>query len=114
MNKRTIGFGLATTLLAGAAALLFSSSPARAGDGADLTIWNETGTDVEVYVFEDSKVHKDKKGGIHSGDLKTGEKGTAHVKACKFSLVLFHGADAYHAEFTDCKITDIHIKASNK
>jgi hypothetical protein len=116
MKKRTLGLSLATTLLAGAAALLAAATPApaQAGEGADLTIWNETGTDVEVYIFEDTKVHKDKAGGAHSGDLKKGEHGTAHVKACKFSVVLFHGGDAYHAEFTDCHITDIHIKASNK
>jgi hypothetical protein len=114
MQKRTIGFGLAATLLAGAASFLVSSAPAQAADGADLTIWNETGTDVEIWIFEDAKVHKDKAGGLHTGDLKKDEHGTAHVKACKFSIVLFHASDAYHAEFTDCRITDIHIKASNK
>ena len=114
MLKRTVGFGFVTTLLAGAAAFLLSSSAAQAADGADLTIWNETGTDVELWLFEDGKVHKDKKAGVHAGDLKAGGKGTAHVKACKFSIVLFHDADAYHAEFSDCKITDIHIKAANK
>ena len=36
------------------------------------------------------------------------------MKACKFSIVLFHEKDAYHAEFKDCAITDITIGASNK
>ena len=114
MSKRTIGFGLAATLIAGAGALLLSSSPAKADSGADLHIHNKTGTTVEVYIFEDDSVHKDKKGGTHSGDLKDGETGTAHVKTCKFSIVLFHDKDAYHAEFHDCKITDITITGSNK
>jgi len=114
MFKRPIGFGLAATLIAGAGALLLSATPAAAGDGADLHIHNKTGTSVEVYIFEDTSVHKDRSGGLHSGDLKDGETGTAHVKACKFSIVLFHEKDAYHAEFKDCSITDITIGASNK
>ncbi|APR86162.1 Hypothetical protein A7982_11511 [Minicystis rosea] len=114
MLKRTVGFGLAATLIAGAGAFFFSSAPAKASEGADLHIHNKTGTSVEVYIFEDDKVHKDRSGGLHSGDLKDGETGTAHVKACKFSIVLFHEKDAYHAEFHDCHITDITITGSNK
>lgn len=114
MKNRTIGLGLATVFAAGAAALMFSSAPAAAATGADLTIWNDTGTDVEIYIFEDERVHKTKAGGVHAGDLAKGAHGSAHVKACKFSIVLFHGADAYHKEFTNCSITDIHIAAANK
>lgn len=82
--------------------------------GADLHIHNKTGVDVELYIFEDDKVHRGKSGGLHAGDLHDGETGTAHVKACRFAIVLFHGADAYHAEFHDCAITDITIGAGNK
>jgi hypothetical protein len=82
--------------------------------GADLHIHNKTGVDVELYIFEDDKVHRAKSGGVHAGDLHDGETGTAHVKACHFAVVLFHGSDAYHAEFHDCTITDITITASNK
>jgi hypothetical protein len=82
--------------------------------GADLHIHNHTGTNVELYIFEDDKVHRDRSGGNHSGDLKDGETGTAHVKACHFAVVLFHEKDAYHAEFHDCSITDITITAANK
>jgi hypothetical protein len=114
MRTRTIGLGLAASLTAGLAAVLLSSAPAAAGTGADLKIHNETGTNVEVYIFEDDSVHKDKANGVHSGDLKNHETGVAHVKACKFSVVLFHDKDAYHAEFHDCSVTDITIKATNK
>jgi hypothetical protein len=82
--------------------------------GADLHIHNKTGSDVELYIFEDDTVHKSRAGGLHAGDLKKGETGTAHVKACHFAVVLFHGNDAYHAEFKDCSITDITISAANK
>ncbi len=114
MHTRTIGIGFVASLAAGIGALLLSSAPAAAGTGADLKIHNETGTNVEVYIFEDASVHKDKANGLHSGDLKNHETGVAHVKACKFSIVLFHDKDAYHKEFTDCSITDITITASNK
>jgi hypothetical protein len=90
-----------------------ANSAAAATAGADLHIHNKTGSDVEVYVFEDSSVHKSRDGGAHSGDLKNGETGTAHVTACHFSVVLFHGNDSYHSEFSDCSITDITISAAN-
>jgi hypothetical protein len=82
--------------------------------GADLHIHNKTGKHVELYIFEDDRVHKTRAGGVHAGDLNDGETGTAHVKACHFAVVLFAGNDAYHAEFKDCSITDITITASNK
>lgn len=82
--------------------------------GADLHIHNKTGTDVELYIFEDDAVHKSRSGGFHAGDLKAGETGTAHVKACHFAIVLFHDNDAFHAEFKDCSITDITISKTNK
>jgi hypothetical protein len=114
MRTRVLGLGLVASLTAGFAAMLFSSAPAAAGTGADLKIHNETGTNVEVYIFEDDAVHKNKANGLHSGDLKNHETGVAHVKACKFSVVLFHDSDAYHAEFHDCSTTDITITAKNK
>jgi hypothetical protein len=101
-------------VLAALAAPALTSSPAAAASGADLHIHNKTGTDVELYIFEDDRVHRDRAGGIHAGDLHDGDTATAHVKACKFAIVMFHGSDAYHAEFHDCSITDITITASNK
>ena len=109
--------------VAGAAPLMLALGFAGAADaaeqpiplsGADLHIHNHTGHDVELYIFEDDKVHRSKSGGLHAGDLHDGETGTAHVKACHFAVVLFHGNDAYHAEFHDCSITDITISSSNK
>jgi hypothetical protein len=102
-----------TTAAADTTVVVAGSSSATQNAGADLHIHNHTGSDVEVYVFEDEKVHKSRAGGVHSGDLKNGETGTAHVKACHFSVVLFHGDDAYHSEFKDCSITDINITAAN-
>ena len=114
MHKRTIGFGLAASLIAGAAALILPVRPAQA-EGADLTIHNETGVDVDIMLFDgDDHVHKDGKGGIVAGHLKNHEKGTAKVKHCKFSIVLVHGNDAWHKEFHDCKVTDITIGTSDK
>lgn len=92
----------------------FASETAIPTSGADLHIHNKTGSDVELYIFEDTSVHKDRSGGLHAGDIKNGETGTAHVKACHFAIVLFHGNDAYHQEFKDCSVTDITITAANK
>jgi len=92
----------------------FGSERALPNAGADLHIHNKTGSDVELYIFEDEAVHKTRAGGLHAGDIKNGETGTAHVKACHFAIVLFHGNDAFHGEFKDCSITDITISASNK
>ena len=114
MRNRILGLGFVASLAAGIGAVLLSAAPVAAGTGADLKIHNNTGTNVEVYIFEDDSVHKDKANGTHSGDLKNGEVGVAHVKACKFSVVLFHDKDAYHAEFHDCSVTDITITAKNK
>jgi hypothetical protein len=115
MYKRTIGFGLAASLIAGAAALVLPTRTAHA-DGADLTIHNETGTDVDIIIFDgDDSVHKDGKGGkAVGGHLKNKESGTAKVKFCKFSIVLVHGNDAWHKEFHDCKVTDITISSGDK
>jgi hypothetical protein len=101
-----------------ALAMFGQATPAAADPlplgGADLHIHNQTGSDVELYIFEDDAVHRSKSGGAHAGDLRNGETGTAHVKACRFAIVLFHDKDAYHAEFHDCSVTDITIGAANR
>jgi hypothetical protein len=113
MNLKSLGIALALTLCAPVASTTLAEGTALASSGADLHIHNKTGESVELWIFEDDKVHTSRAGGVHAGDLADGETGTAHVKACHFSVVLFHGKDAYHAEFHDCAITDITITAGN-
>jgi hypothetical protein len=111
MKLSSLGIALAFGLTLAGSTLAPGS--ARAEGGADLHVHNKTGHSVELWIFEDDKVHKTRAGGVHAGDLKNGETGVAHVKACHFAVVLFDHDEAYHAEFHDCSITDITITSSN-
>ena len=111
MFKRTIGFGVAAAAIAGMGAFMTTATPAHA-DGADLTITNDTGADVDVVIWEGDGTHHHKDaGGIHAGTIKAGAKATAQkVKQCTFHVYLFtKDENVFHKRFTDCKITDIHI-----
>jgi hypothetical protein len=115
MYTRTIGFGLAAVLAAGMGAFLTVAGPAYA-DGATLTVHNDTGEDVDVFIFtDDSETHKNGDGAqLKGGHLKNGEAGKLEVKVCHFAVILQNGNDVFHKEFHDCKITDIHLTNSDK
>jgi hypothetical protein len=113
MKKRSIGIGLAVSALAGLTAALVPIAPAKAA-GADLTIHNDTGTDVDVYIAEGENAKHGDKGEVKGAHIKNGEHATGHVTLCKFHVFLVHGEDVYHKQFTDCSITDIHIGSDRK
>ena len=113
-SRKMILIGVLGLFGATLGAILSTTSPAHAGN-SHLTIHNSTGTDVDVVIFEDGKVHRNPKdAGVHAGHIKDGESATGDVKTCKFAVVLFHDKDVYAHVFTDCTVTDITISKSDR
>lgn len=88
------------------AALAGLGTTALAGDGEDLTVHNNTGHEVVVFLFQDAKVHLSSDGGTQFAHIKNGESAVAHVPHCNFGIVLVDHEDVWHAEFHDCHSTD--------
>lgn len=86
-----------------------AKDPSSATEGEELTLHNETGHPVAVYLFQDDGAHTSGEGGsdVQFGHLAVGESKTAHVPSCKFSIVLVDHEDVWHSEFHDCHSTDM-------
>lgn len=87
----------------------FLAVPAAAQEntGEDINVHNNTGHNVDVFLFQDAQVHLDISGGVQFAHLGNGESGVAHVPQCIFSFVLIDGQDLWHAEFQDCNTLDV-------
>ena len=76
-------------------------------EGEELTIHNNTGGEVLVFLFQDDHPHLDEDGGTQWGDIKNNEEKTAHVPSCHFAILLVDHEDVWHQEFDDCHSTDL-------
>lgn len=105
MKIRHALFGLALA----ACGSLSLTGASFAGDGEDMTLHNNTGHAVYVYLFQDADVHLNEKGGvkIQEGLIADHGSAVAHVPHCTFSIVLIDKDDVWHAEFHDCHSTDM-------
>jgi hypothetical protein len=83
------------------------SSVAQANDGEDMNVHNHTGHEVLVFLFQDASVHTNEHGGTQFAHLKDGESAVAHVPHCTFGILLVDHDDIWHAEFHDCRSTDL-------
>lgn len=87
------------------------ASPSQADDtphdGEDINVHNRTGHEVLVFLFQDSRPHLDESGGVQIAHLKNGESAVSHVPTCTFALLLVDHDDVWHAEYHDCKSTEL-------
>jgi hypothetical protein len=103
MILRRVFFALALAAVVGFAL----SGVARANEGEDMNVHNETGHTVAVFLFQDDHVHTSGAGGTQFAVLKNHESAVAHVPACHFAVVLVDKDDVWHAEFHDCHSTEM-------
>jgi hypothetical protein len=91
----TLSFGLVTL-----------SSNVRADDGEALTLHNQTGHPVVMFVLQNDAPDLDPEDGVQAGEIANGGSAVAHVPHCHFGILLVDHEDVWHAEFHDCSSTD--------
>lgn len=104
--------GLSSVMFTATLSLALVAGNARSETaGTDMNIHNKTGQEVAVFVFQEGGVHVDEAGGTQLAVLKNGESAVAHVPDCEFSILLADEDEVWHAEFDDCKSTDLTFNA---
>ena len=108
-------FALALGFASAVAVALAGVVQAAGHEDHIMTIHNNTGHDVYVFLFLDDKVHTNETGGkapvdehgVQHGMIKNSESAEAAVPTCKFAVPLVDHEDIWHAEFHDCSSTDL-------
>jgi hypothetical protein len=90
---------------AGVVIAVFSGS-ARASEGEELTIHNNTGHSVVVFLLQNDAPDLDPDDGVQVAAIANGKSAVAHVPHCHFAVLLVDHEDLWHAEFHDCSSTD--------
>lgn len=101
MRLRLLLLALATGV-----ALMLSPARVRANEGEDLTVHNNTGHEVVVFLLQDDSPDLDPDDGVQVAALANGKSAVAHVPNCHFGVLLVDHEDVWHAEFHDCHSTD--------
>ena len=91
---------------------ILAAGNARANDGEDLTVHNQTGHQAVVFLVQNDAPDLDPDDGVQVAAIDNGGSAVAHVPHCQFGVLLVDHEDVWHAEFHDCHSTDFTFTSS--
>ncbi|HLY54526.1 MAG TPA: hypothetical protein VKS60_03145 [Stellaceae bacterium] len=92
--------------------LLGSAALAGEDDGESLTVHNNTGHHVVVFLLQSAGDDLDPDDGVQVASIGNGESAVAHAPSCHFEILLVDQDDVWHASMHDCHSTDLTFTAN--
>lgn len=98
-----LNLGIAACVGAG----LMVSSAAQAAYSVKVN--NQTGHNVNGFLFTDGKIHTSGEGGIPIGKLSDGGSTVVELPSCNYQILLVDGTENWHVEYKDCEAKNITV-----